>query len=144
MAGDSPAAILVARLDGVRERGPGCWIARCPAHEDRTPSLSVRETQDGTILLHCFAGCSPADILAAVGLELRDLFPRRPEHYQPPLRDRRHYAAARDAITLLSAEADVVLLAAENIIQNATFTDNDLERVRLAADRIRQVKGVVT
>jgi len=67
------AAELVTRLEGVRERGPGKWSARCPAHEDRGPSLSVLETED-RVLMHCFAGCYPADICSALGISLRDLF----------------------------------------------------------------------
>lgn len=67
------AAILLDRLDGVRATGSGRWIARCPAHQDRSPSLSVRELGDGTILLHDFAGCAAHEVLAAVGLSLADL-----------------------------------------------------------------------
>jgi len=61
------------RLDGVRPSGDG-WIARCPAHEDRHPSLSISTGRDGRVLLHCHAGCSAEAIASAVGLELRDLF----------------------------------------------------------------------
>jgi putative DNA primase/helicase len=53
----------------------GSW--RCPAHDDRSPSLSVSKANDGTVLVHCHAGCSSADVLAALDLELRDLFVRR-------------------------------------------------------------------
>ncbi len=53
------------------------WQVTCPAHEDRTPSLSVTAGRDGRVLLHCHAGCSKADIVAADGLELADLFERR-------------------------------------------------------------------
>ena len=45
-----------------------------PAHEDRTPSLSISEGLDGKVLLKCFAGCSPDAITAAIGLETKDLF----------------------------------------------------------------------
>lgn len=48
-------------------------MALCPAHDDRSPSLSVRYTGDRT-LVHCFAGCEPADVLDRLGLELGDLF----------------------------------------------------------------------
>ena len=58
---------LVARLEGARERGPGRWSARCPSHDDKSPSLSVREGDEGTVLLHCFAGCSALDICGAIG-----------------------------------------------------------------------------
>jgi Protein of unknown function (DUF3631)/Toprim-like len=70
----SGAERLLGRLEGVRRSGKG-WTARCPAHEDRQPSLSIAEGEDGRLLLHCFAGCPVERVVAAVGLELRDLFP---------------------------------------------------------------------
>uniref|UniRef100_A0A7V4WMA6 Zinc finger CHC2-type domain-containing protein n=1 Tax=Candidatus Caldatribacterium saccharofermentans TaxID=1454753 RepID=A0A7V4WMA6_9BACT len=66
---------LLQLLNGVRQVGPGKWVARCPAHDDRRPSLSIAEGKDGRILLHCFAGCRTADVLQALGLTFRDLFP---------------------------------------------------------------------
>ena len=66
---------LLRLLEGVKQVGPGRWVARCPAHDDHTPSLSIREAEDGRILLHCFAGCRTADVLQALGLTWRDLFP---------------------------------------------------------------------
>jgi len=62
------------RLEGVRRSGKGD-LARCPAHADKDPSLSIKEGDDGRVLLHCFAGCAPADIVAAMGLTMADLFP---------------------------------------------------------------------
>lgn len=53
-------------------------MCKCPAHSDRTASLSIRETDDHRILLNCFGGCSANDIVQAVGLSLADLFPRDP------------------------------------------------------------------
>ena len=44
------------------------YIDVCPAHEDRTPSLSISEGEDGKILLHCFAGCGFDEIISAAGL----------------------------------------------------------------------------
>lgn len=52
------------------------WMAKCPAHEDRSPSLSIREG-DGKVLLHCFAGCSLEAICNAAKIAIPDLF------YQP-------------------------------------------------------------
>ena len=48
---------------------------RCPSHDDRLPSLTVRECPDGRVLLHCFAGCSAAEVIGAVGMSMEDLFP---------------------------------------------------------------------
>ena len=50
------------------------WKAKCPAHEDRTASLSVSEGADGRVLLKCFTGCTTEDIVAAMGLSTKDLF----------------------------------------------------------------------
>ena len=58
-----------------RRVGAGRWLARCPAHDDRNPSLSIGTGQDGRVLLHCWPGCRTSDILAALGLKPKDLFP---------------------------------------------------------------------
>ena len=63
---------VLARLQAVRSSGAG-RMALCPAHADKSPSLSVRE-DNGRILLHCFAGCSVEAICAAIGIKVRDLF----------------------------------------------------------------------
>jgi hypothetical protein len=64
---------LPARLKGVRRSGRDRWAARCPAHDDRSPSLSVAHSE-GKWLLHCFAGCSIDAITTALGLKVSDLF----------------------------------------------------------------------
>lgn len=63
---------VLSRLDAVRQIGSG-WRARCPAHEDRTPSLSIHEGVRGA-LLRCFAGCALEDICKAVHMVPADLF----------------------------------------------------------------------
>ena len=76
----NPVDGVLARLKGVKRSGSG-WTGRCPAHEDGDPSLSIGTGADGRVLLNCHRGCSPESIVAAMGLELRDLFPesdRRP------------------------------------------------------------------
>ncbi len=72
---ESPIDRLLERLERVKATGPGRWSACCPAHDDKSPSLAIRELGDERVLLHCFTGCSTADVLAAVGLEFADLFP---------------------------------------------------------------------
>lgn len=66
---------ILMLLEGVRQVGPRRWMARCPAHEDRNPSLSITEGKDGRVLLHCFAGCRTEDVLQALGLSWKHLFP---------------------------------------------------------------------
>jgi hypothetical protein len=71
---DSPISRFLDRLLGVKKSGRG-WIARCPAHEDHSPSLSVNEGDDGCVLAKCHAGCSFDAIVTAAGLRKADLFP---------------------------------------------------------------------
>lgn len=68
---------LLDRLEGTWPEKNGNYLARCPAHEDKHPSLSIREV--GTRLLaRCWAGCETSDIVAALGLTLADLFTDSP------------------------------------------------------------------
>jgi hypothetical protein len=90
------AAHLAQRL-GARRSGRG-WIARCPAHKDRSPSLSIGEGRDGRILLHCFAGCSTVSVLAACGLSMSHLFPGLRASRQPKRRTVRAAEKAADQL----------------------------------------------
>jgi hypothetical protein len=67
------AELLQARRTG-RER----WMGRCPAHDDSSASLSIGQGRDGRVLLNCFAACKLTSILAALGLQKRDLFANGP------------------------------------------------------------------
>ncbi len=67
----------IARILDARPAGPNRWTAHCPAHDDRKPSLSIKEAGNGRTLIHCHAGCAPEQILKAMGLEMADLFPEK-------------------------------------------------------------------
>jgi hypothetical protein len=69
----APVENLVERLHA-KHSGKG-WIAKCPAHDDRKPSLSINEGADGRALIKCHAGCDNTAILASLGMKPRDLFP---------------------------------------------------------------------
>jgi CHC2 zinc finger len=127
------ADALLSRLQKVRGRN-GSWVACCPAHEDKSPSLSIREDAD-RVLVHCFAGCSVDDVVAAVGLGLEDLFPPRQELVQQP-RMQRVRLPATDVLRCLHNEALVVMVAAHNVAQGVRLTDEDRDRLRTAWQRI--------
>jgi DNA primase len=57
-----------------RATGPASWSAKCPAHDDHSPSLSISEGDDGRALVKCHAGCATGDVCAALGLSESDLF----------------------------------------------------------------------
>src|SRR5688572_29795756 len=76
MTATLPDSIL-ERLEGVKTAGANKWMAKCPAHEDKTASLSVAMGADGKMLLHCQASCTFHDVCRALRVEPRDLFPPR-------------------------------------------------------------------
>ena len=62
------------RLDDAKPVGDGQWLARCPGHDDRRPSLAVGLGNDERVLLNCYAGCTSEEIVHAMNLTLADLF----------------------------------------------------------------------
>lgn len=125
---------LLDRLRKVKPNGPGKWLACCPAHEDRSPSLGVRLTDDGRLLVHCFAGCGAADVIAAVGLEFTDLFPEITLDTSRPVNQP---FTAGDALRCLASEAGVIAIAVADIAERRPLDSRDSERVALASDRIQ-------
>lgn len=125
---------LLAKLSGVRGRN-GSWSAKCPAHADRSPSLSVKEIDDGRILIHCFGGCGTDAVLGALGLEMTDLFPERLSHHMPA---RRGDFTAMDALRALQFESSVVVLCAADIAEGKPLSDTDANRVAAATGRITE------
>jgi hypothetical protein len=67
------ATELLPLVDGVRTRGSGKWLSRCPAHQDKSPSLTIAEGERG-LLLKCWAGCTLEEITGALHLSVKDLF----------------------------------------------------------------------
>lgn len=133
---DFTAQKLLDRLQGVVETGPGRWIALCPAHADRRPSLSVRQLDDGRTLVNCFAQCETQHVLAAVDLTFADLYPadKLSGHRYAPVRRR---LTQREFFQMLRAELMVVCLAAEHLADGIKLTELDRERLHQAADRVR-------
>jgi AAA domain len=100
---DAPVETVLARLKGVRTSLRG-WVACCPAHHDREPSLSIGLGDEGQILLNCFAGCSLDRIVEAMGITLAELFPNAPSasESQPE-------QTQRDVLSLVDLAADKLL-----------------------------------
>ena len=141
-----PLDVLLSRLDGVRASGRG-WVARCPAHQDRSASLSLAEGRDGRALVKCFAGCEVLAIARAVGLELADLFPERITDKSPMGRAEAREAWRQSgwaaALGVLGREASVVLIAARQLAEGRPLGDEDQARLRLAVERIEGAREVL-
>lgn len=72
---------ILPLLEGVRGRGADRWATLCPAHDDHSPSLTIRRTHD-RILLRCWSGCTTRQVVEAVGLTLADLFDNHGKDYR--------------------------------------------------------------
>lgn len=130
----SQVASLLSRLDRVKQTKADSWMACCPAHADRAASLSIREMDDGRLLVHCFAGCSVHDVLGAAGLSIDDLFPPRLSLYAKP--ERRPFPAA-DVLRAVGFEALVVAAAGVSLLAGTSFSEADRSRLILAVSRIQ-------
>jgi hypothetical protein len=129
----TPIDKLLPRLDKVCRGKPSQWRACCPAHDDRNPSLSITEISDGTLLLKCWAGCSAAEIVTAVGLTLRDLFPNCVGRH--PRRGPSQQAIQFERVI---TECGRLLMEA-----GTTLPVSDRERLELARRRLAKLGGRV-
>tara|TARA_R100000951_G_scaffold99907_1_gene90461 strand:+ start:143 stop:523 length:381 start_codon:yes stop_codon:yes gene_type:complete len=94
---------LLERLEMVRKTGTGKWIARCPAHDDGTPSLSVTEIENGNrLLIHCHGGCGALSVLQAIGLDWSALYPDEQESYRPMWRSNNEQKAIDEMIIVIA------------------------------------------
>ena len=77
-----PIDSIVSSLENVIETQKYQYRAKCPVHQksnSQSRTLSIKEATDGNVLLHCFGGCDYEEVLSAIGLEKKHLFP--PETY---------------------------------------------------------------
>ena len=134
---------LLSLLKGVRPSGNGRWVARCPHHNDKHPSLAITKGDRVPIVLHCFAGCDPDQIVAAIGLELSDLMPDRDPDFNDSERARLAVPfTAEQALRCLSAEADFLFVIAADVLNGKPIDSLTKDRVVEAASRIGQARRI--
>ena len=136
----TPIENILSRLEKVKQRQPGQWSACCPAHADKGPSLSVRETPDGAVLLHCFAGCEVGAVVAAMGLELHELFPPREVSPGAPKHTAKLLTAGQ-ALELLANEAALVFMSAATLLNGRALTETDKNRLLESVSRINFLRN---
>jgi len=112
-----PVADILSRLQSIKQKGKG-WTAQCPAHEDKKSSLSIGEGRDGRALLKCFAGCAAEQVVARLGLAMKDLYPSKPPR--------------RRSLTVAELSADkalpIELLRECRVVDQTDFHDNAFVR----------------
>ena len=114
---------VLSCLDKVKPVGANKWKACCPAHDDKNPSLAITETSDGTVLLRCWVGCNAKDIVNAIDLELRDLFPGEKRERRGPSKAAIDYERT-------------IYQIGQSLQSQGKLAGDDLERFNLAKQRL--------
>lgn len=118
---------LLAHFDGVIKTGAESYICKCPAHQDKRPSLAIKLGEKR--LVKCFAGCSTEEVLTAVGLTFSDLMPEHISHHVPS--DKKPFPIY-DAFKCIASDALVVLVAARMVIGGEKLKESDVDRLSKA------------
>lgn len=125
---------VLNRLEGVRQTAADRWIARCPAHDDKHPSLHFRVCDDGRILMKCRAECENYDILGCIGLKFDSLFP---EKVIEGAKRFRNAFPASDVLRCLGYETGIIAVVAWSLRDGVPLTEDDYERLKVATSRIQ-------
>jgi hypothetical protein len=134
IAKHNPIDRLLPLLERVKRTSPNTWVASCPTRDDRHPSMTIRELDDGRVLIHDFGGNSPAEILAAIGLTFSDLYPERATDHH--VKGQRRPFPAADCLRAVAFEATIIALAGAAIIAGEPFSQFDRDRLLIAVGRI--------
>ncbi len=143
----NPIDLVLARLDGfkLRANGNARWRACCPAHGGSNPSaLSIGVGQENQVLLRCWHGCDVEKVAQAMGLELSDLFPPRPEsgHGVGPIK-RRRLITAGQALDLLDAEMTLAIVCAGDMARGETLDEPTRGRLLQSSARVAMLRAEV-
>jgi hypothetical protein len=144
----SPIDLVLQRLDGfkLRENGRDRWRACCPAHGGSNPStLSIGIGRDDQVLLRCWNGCDIEQVVQALGFEVSDLFPPKPQPAgagDAPIR-RRRLLTAGQALDLLDSEMMLAFVCASDMAQGKALDGATLDRLVQCAARVSMLRDEV-
>ena len=124
---------LLSNLKKVKRTGPDRWIACCPSHDDKSPSLAIKD-DDGKVLLKCFAGCTAFEIVSAVGMDISNLFPEKTSTNSQPARNP---FPASDVLRCIQNESLIVAVIASSIFSGERLTQERKDRLMQAAGIIQ-------
>jgi hypothetical protein len=131
---------ILPRLEKVKRTGRNNWLACCPAHEDRSPSMTLHAADDGRILVKCFAGCGFLEIKDAVGLGWDVWFPPKrddDDDFRPPIK--RPFPPA-DVLEAVAFECSVVAVSAEWMASGEELAKEDRQRLLICYERIAEAR----
>ena len=129
---------VLSRLEKVQRIGNDRYKAICPAHDDRSPSLAIKD-DEGRLLLHCFGGCETLDVLGAIGLDFADIMPDKVAGNFK--KDKKPFYAM-DILGIIKFEATLAYIYASDMAKGLALSSADKERLLLAASRINHAYEV--
>jgi len=139
----APITKILTKLTKVSQRQPDQYSACCPAHADKNPSLSVRETPEGAVLMYCFSGRQVSEVVNALGLEMSDLsLPRQASGYEPKRTP--CLLNAGQALELLTNETNLLAVVTGNLLHGVALNQDDVIRITQAAGRIQCLRDEST
>ena len=124
---------LLNRFDGVRETGGGQYSCRCPAHEDKSNSLGIKQGDGERIMMNCFAGCQTEDVLAAVGLTFKDILPSNDYNEQVKEKGFNPYSVLK----MIRDEVLIIGLASVDIKKGKALSYKEHNRLLKAIGNVR-------
>ncbi len=135
---------LLSSLEGVKPAGDGKWYARCPAHDDKSPSLSIKDTGE-RVLIYCFAGCCAEDVVLAAGLTWKDLYP---DKWDAAYASATCGKVSRDDVRRIERTLDptdhermILKVIAEDIRSGKVLSAEDRARAEVTELRLRAAQG---
>ena len=129
---------VLSRLQKVKKTGDGKYLALCPAHADKTPSLAIKAVDD-RVLLHCFAGCETADVLSAIDLTFTDIMPNECNGDFP--KEKKPFYAA-EVLQTIKNESQFTHFCAMHMSKGYKLCDADLKRLAIAAATLKHAYEV--
>jgi len=130
-----PIDRVLSHLEGVHRSGVG-FMARCPHHADRDASLSVKERDDGVVLMHCHAGCGNVDVVVSAGLAFVDLYPAGSRERRRPRTWKGIVPMARHGRPALVSFGDPVTACMLGELARLAYVRGNLDRGVAAALRL--------
>jgi hypothetical protein len=130
---------ILSRLNKVRNTSKDNeFSAICPSHSDKSPSLSIKQLQDGRILIHCFAGCEPNQILGSIGLSFEDLFPEKLGDFKPQKKP----FNSNHGLNMIGYESTIILTCAGFLREGKELSEANFSRLVEAVSRIQNIMRI--
>jgi len=139
-----PVDLLLPKLALVKQSSSGKWRAKCPVHQDRksrSRTLVITETDTGSVLIYCHAGCNFEEILSAVGLDASDLFPTD-NHIQHTKHATKPQKNLRSIIERSRFAATLIEIGTRQVLRGEELSTDDLNTLAGAASDLQELLDV--